>query len=201
MTARGDFPTLGQLVAGGFVEGYEEYFGTAEEIVSARAHNPVTGPRLVDEITRVLLLPDDDVAAVLAELGNGYAYDAYGLSSTRWLEQVRAQVIVEMPESDPRFSGLVGQHVEGVSGGLAVNVTLERATVVFPTGVSCKGPGGVGPVAPDADLSLVAEAVGETVVAVSESRGQLTIATQRVRMYSLPAEDGPLYVVEERSSR
>jgi len=48
MTARGDFPTLGQLVSGGFVEGYEEYFGTAEEIVAADAHHPVTGPCLLD---------------------------------------------------------------------------------------------------------------------------------------------------------
>ncbi|OAB87830.1 hypothetical protein AWH69_07285 [Janibacter melonis] len=83
MTARGNFPTLGQLVSGGFVEGYEEYFGTVEEIIAADAHNPVTGPWLLDDISRVLLLTDDDVAAVLAELGNGYTYDAYGLSATQ----------------------------------------------------------------------------------------------------------------------
>lgn len=110
MTARGDFPTLGQLVSGGFVEGYEEYFGTAKRS-SRQTH-----------ITR------------------------------------------------------------------------------SPGHASSTAPGGVDRVAPGDDLTLVAEAVGETVVAVSESRGWLTVATQRVGVYSLAREDGPLYVVEERWS-
>ncbi|MBD5831913.1 hypothetical protein DXX98_13955 [Janibacter melonis] len=101
---------------------------------------------------------------------------------------------------DPRFSRLVGQRVDGVSGGVSIDVHLERATVRFPTGVSCQAPGGVDRVAPGDDLTLVAEAVGETVVAVSESRGRLTVATQRVGVYSLARQDGPLYVVEERWS-
>ncbi|MGJ3508328.1 contact-dependent growth inhibition system immunity protein [Enemella sp. A6] len=182
------FPELAQLVGGGFNQDYEDVFGTPHEVISQFTSSPVFCARLPQEVERLEAEHSDDIDEVLAALGNGYDYEAAGLSAKEWLDEVLAQVRSEAPPVDQRYSGLLGQQVLGVSSDSVPTLVLERDVVEFPLGVSCAAPGGVDEIRPHGAPALLRELVGERVVCAVETRGRLTVATPHVRVYSLTGE-------------
>lgn len=197
MSPKFDYPALAQLVAR-FVPYYEEVLGTAEEIVAMSGVHAMEGPRARADIFRLLQRPEQEVADVLAQLGNGYSYRDRGLTASAWLRELVAQIEIDLPAPDPQVAPLIGQLVRAVCGGDVLTLVLDEHEVDLRGEVGFASPQGWGRLAPDGDLEVLTAMVGEEVVAASPAAGVLDVATAHVLICTFPSPTSSPYAIHER---
>lgn len=201
-----DYPAIRHLLGAGFHQDVWEDFDSWQAVVSAFTSDPVFCARLPLEVKHLLSLPDEELSQVMGAMDDAYTRMAFDLPLRDWLQQVAEQVERERPEPDSRYAALVGRKIDSVTvvedGDRFLRVALEGNWIVdFLSGVGVRaaGPGVLAPALvppepprgkPKMDpVAMVAEGIGEDVLAAGGSAGRLYLATASMRVRA--AKSGP----------
>ncbi|MGW3546951.1 contact-dependent growth inhibition system immunity protein [Janibacter hoylei] len=183
-----EYPSLAELLSGGFVQEYEDLFGDAEAVISMYTADPVFCARIPDEVHRLLARADGPrLDEALRRLHNGYAYEAHGRSAREFLEMVAARARDRSVVPVAPYADLVGQQVSSVVKVPPVGVVIGCSVVEFVSGMMCSAAGG-------RDLTDVEQArlaIGQHVLWAGERDGGVSIATARTRIFTPVGRDTP----------